>query len=208
MWFLLRILKLKVGNSHFMSHIICRQSDCQKERNRRNVCLLLESVRPLCQTARECRWTFASSASWWSRAIGCAWSWGAFRTRPRQIAASWTRHRWTSSLRPRSAQRRRRTAPSPISTRPAVQCRRRQTAPETDSVWLHYSRLNIKHLIMLRKTKLCRHLFLAHNNLLRDMFSVFLLHNSDNDPILKTVFWTASVAVDYVWTLFQSYVNL
>ena len=43
---------------------------------------------------------------------------------------------------------------------------------------------------------------------LRDVFSMFLLHNSDNDPILKTVFWTASVAVDYVWTLLQSYVNL
>jgi len=49
-------------------------------------------------------------------------------------------------------------------------------------------RLNIKHLIMLRKTKLYRHLFLAHNSLLRDVFSVFLLHNSDNDPMLKTVF--------------------
>jgi len=69
-------------------------------------------------------------------------------------------------------------------------------------------RLNIKHLIMLRKIKLYRHLFLSHNKLLRDVFSVFLLHNSDNDPILKTAFWTASVAVDYVWTLFQSYVNL
>jgi len=74
-----------------------------------------------------------------------------------------------------------------------------------DGTW---GRLNIKHLIMLRKTKLYRHLFLAHNKLLHDVLSVFLLHNSDNDPILKAVFWTASVAVDYVWTLFQSYVNL
>jgi len=49
---------------------------------------------------------------------------------------------------------------------------------------------------------------LSHDKLLRDVFSMFLLHNSDNDPILKTVFWTASVAVDYVWRLFQSYVNL
>jgi len=40
------------------------------------------------------------------------------------------------------------------------------------------------------------------------MFFVFLLCNSDNDPMLKTVFWTAAVAVDYVWTLFQSYGNL
>ena len=41
---------------------------------------------------------------------------------------------------------------------------------------------------MLRKTKLYRHLLLAHNNLLRDVFSVFLLHNSYNDHMLKTVF--------------------
>ena len=61
---------------------------------------------------------------------------------------------------------------------------------------------------MLRKIKLYRHLFLSHDKLLRDVFSMFLLHNSDNDPILKTVFWTASIAVDYVWTLFQSYVNV
>jgi len=36
---------------------------------------------------------------------------------------------------------------------------------------------------------------------------MFLLHNSDNDPMLNTVFWTASVAIDYVWTSFQSYAN-
>jgi len=40
------------------------------------------------------------------------------------------------------------------------------------------------------------------------VFSVFLLHNSDNDRMLKTVLWTASVAVDYVWTLFQRYAKL
>jgi len=56
------------------------------------------------------------------------------------------------------------------------------------AVLMGLGRLNIKHLIMLRKTKLYRHLFLSHNKLLRDVFSVFLSHNSDNDPILKTVF--------------------
>ena len=35
-------------------------------------------------------------------------------------------------------------------------------------------------------------------------FYVFLLHNLDNDYMLKTVFWTASVAVNYVWTLFET----
>jgi len=33
----------------------------------------------------------------------------------------------------------------------------------------------------------------------------FLLHNSDNDSMLKTVCWTASVSVNYVWTLFETY---
>jgi len=61
---------------------------------------------------------------------------------------------------------------------------------------MRLGRLNIKHLIMLRKVKLYRHLFLAHNSFLRDVFVVFLLRNSDNDSMLKTVFWTASVT-DY-----------
>ena len=61
---------------------------------------------------------------------------------------------------------------------------------------MRLGRLNIKHLIMLRKVKLYRHLFLAHNSFLRDVFPVFLLRNSDNDSMLKTVFWTASVT-DY-----------
>jgi len=62
-------------------------------------------------------------------------------------------------------------------------------------------RLNIKHLIIVGKGKLYQHLFLAHNVFLCSVLSVFLLHNSDIDPMLKTVFWTASVAVDYCKTL-------
>jgi len=39
-------------------------------------------------------------------------------------------------------------------------------------------------------------------------FNVFLLRNSDNDPVLNTVFWTASIAVNHVQTLlFETYVN-
>ena len=70
------------------------------------------------------------------------------------------------------------------------------------AVLMGFGRLNIKHLIMFRRVKLYRHLFLAHNSSLRDVFSVILLHDADNDPMLKTAFWTASVAVEYVWTLF------
>ena len=76
------------------------------------------------------------------------------------------------------------------------------------AVLMGLGRLNIKHLIMLRKTKFYRHLFLAYDSFLRDVFYVFLLHNSDNDPVLKSVFCTASAAVKYVWTSFEMYVNL
>jgi len=56
--------------------------------------------------------------------------------------------------------------------------------------------LNIKYLIMLRKIRFHRHLFLRYYSFLHDV----LLRKSDDDPMLKTVFWTASVAVNYVWT--------
>jgi len=55
----------------------------------------------------------------------------------------------------------------------------------------HHKDHIICRMSLIIKTKLYRHLFLTHNNLLRDVFSVFLLHNSDNDPTLKTVFMAA-----------------
>jgi len=60
-----------------------------------------------------------------------------------------------------------------------------------------HGKVNIKHLIVFIKVKLYRHLFLAHSSFLRDVLAVFLLQNTDNDPMLRTVFWTASVTVDY-----------
>jgi len=57
------------------------------------------------------------------------------------------------------------------------------------AVLMGLGRLNIKHLIMLRKAKLYRHLFLAHNSLSRDVFSVFLSQNSDDDPIYWRLFF-------------------
>ena len=56
------------------------------------------------------------------------------------------------------------------------------------AVLMGLGRLNIKNLSMLSKTKFYRRLFLAYDSSLRDVFYVFLLHNSDNDPMLKTVF--------------------
>jgi len=50
---------------------------------------------------------------------------------------------------------------------------------------------------------------MAYDSFLRDVFyHVLLLHDSDDDPMLKTVFRIASVAVKCVWTLLETYVNL
>jgi len=58
------------------------------------------------------------------------------------------------------------------------------------------------------RKKIYRHLFLASDSFLRDVF----IYYTSQTMILcfKAVFWTASVAVKYlyVWTLFETYVNL
>jgi len=66
-------------------------------------------------------------------------------------------------------------------------------------------RLNIKHIIMLRKAKFYRHLFLCKNVILNNVFTVFLLHNSE--CMLKSVWWTRNNAVNYVFNMFEEYVN-
>jgi len=57
-------------------------------------------------------------------------------------------------------------------------------------------------LIMPRKIKFYKHLYMEYDSFLRDVFYVFVLRNSDNDPMLKTVFWTASVALMLLLGLF------
>jgi len=68
---------------------------------------------------------------------------------------------------------------------------------------MRLSRFNIKLFNYAQKMNFYRHLFLAYETFLCDVFYVFLLHKSDNDPMLKTVFWTASVTA-----LYLKYVNL
>jgi len=60
---------------------------------------------------------------------------------------------------------------------------------------------------MLRKAKFYRHLFLCKNVILNNAFTVFLLHNTDSECMLKSVWWTRNIAVNYVFNMFEEYVN-
>ncbi len=48
---------------------------------------------------------------------------------------------------------------------------------------------------------------LLDNFTVRNVFTLFLVLNVENDSMLKTVFWTRSSAVDFVECSFVSYVN-
>ena len=68
-------------------------------------------------------------------------------------------------------------------------------------------RLNIRHLILQRKVTFYRHMF-RNNETLHDIFCAFLLHNSRNDDVFKTVFLTVSDAVKGIWSSFTAYDNV
>jgi len=68
---------------------------------------------------------------------------------------------------------------------------------------LGLGRLNIHHLIMLRRVKFYRHLLHSLGVFLCDMFLMFFLDNSNNECILLTLFLSKSDAIKSVWqTLF------
>ena len=50
-------------------------------------------------------------------------------------------------------------------------------------------------------------LFLCKNVILNNVFTVFLLHNTDSECMLKSVWWTCNNAVNYVFNMFEEYVN-
>ena len=64
-------------------------------------------------------------------------------------------------------------------------------------------RLNIKHLLMLRRIKFYRHLHLS-KNLLANLFCVYLMHTADD--CVKSVFLSEHVANETVTLSFLSYV--
>ena len=73
---------------------------------------------------------------------------------------------------------------------------------------LEPGRLNVKHLIMLRKVKLYRNLLHSCNTVFSDVFFMFLLNNFRNDCVLQTIFMPKSDATRSVWCAFENYVVL
>jgi len=75
------------------------------------------------------------------------------------------------------------------------------------AVLLGLGKLNVKHLIMLRKVNLYRRLLNSCERFLCDVFSIFLSGNVFNDEVLMLVFCSMSDAIDNVWMSFMNYVN-
>ena len=75
------------------------------------------------------------------------------------------------------------------------------------AVILGLGRLNIKHLIMKRKIKFYKHLYFSHDNLLLNVFRVYL-QNNITDSMLESVFLPTNVAMDLVYSSFTEYVNV
>ena len=73
---------------------------------------------------------------------------------------------------------------------------------------LGLGRLNINHLIMLRKVRFYRHLLHSCDVLLRDMFLIFFLDNFKNDCVLWTLFLSTTQATKSVWKAFENCVTV
>ena len=68
-------------------------------------------------------------------------------------------------------------------------------------------RLNVSHLIMLRKVTFYKHLFLSANSVLCNVFHFTLIHNYYGYAILRTVFMPLYLAVELVFQSFADYVG-
>ena len=73
---------------------------------------------------------------------------------------------------------------------------------------LGLGRLNINHLIMLRRVKCYRHLLHSCGVFLCDVFLMFFLDNFKSDCILQTLFLSKSDAFKSVWLAFENYVTV
>jgi len=77
-----------------------------------------------------------------------------------------------------------------------------------NAMLLGLGRLNINHLIMLRRVKFYRHLLHSCGVFLCDVFLMFFLANFISDCILQTLFLSKSDAVKSVWQAFENYVTV
>jgi len=66
-------------------------------------------------------------------------------------------------------------------------------------------RLNVKHLIMLRKINFYKRL-LYSSDVVSIMFCTFLYNNCDDGILFKSVFYLKCDAIHSVWSAFQDYV--
>ena len=57
-------------------------------------------------------------------------------------------------------------------------------------------RLNVAYLIMLRKVKFYRHMYLSPNIAMRSLFHTALLHSCNNVSLLKSIFLHREAASD------------
>jgi len=73
-------------------------------------------------------------------------------------------------------------------------------------VRLCLGRLNVAHLIMLRKVKFYSHMYFSPNIVGGSLFHTALLHSCNNDSLLKSVFLPREAASDMVYGLFDRYV--
>jgi len=71
---------------------------------------------------------------------------------------------------------------------------------------LSLERLNVKHLIMLRKINFYKRLLYSSDVFIRNMFCTFLCNNCDDGILFKSVFYRKSDAIHSVWSAFQDYV--
>ena len=73
---------------------------------------------------------------------------------------------------------------------------------------LGLGRLNINHLIMLRKVTFYRHLLYNCDVFLCNVFLMFLKDNFKTDQVLQTLFLPKTEAIKSVWQAFENTVTV
>jgi len=86
-----------------------------------------------------------------------------------------------------------------------VKCNRNKWE-SVSALLLSLERLNVKHLIMLRKINFYKRLLYSSDVFIHNMFCTFLYNNSDDGILFKSVFYRKSDAIHSVWSAFHDYV--
>ena len=76
------------------------------------------------------------------------------------------------------------------------------------AILLGLGRLNINHIIMLRRVTFYRHLWYSCDVFLCNVFLMFSKDNFKTDPVLQTLFLPKTKAIKSVWQAFENYVTV